>query len=189
VDTALLVGIAVLSVFAVTGLGVSLAARAAPAEIQDRLWPLPLLWIIVVPLVTVPWSSALVEGLQGEGSCYWKGGNVVCPVRVAVLTLAPGLLNLVPLVWLASPHPRVRRAALLATVLGASRLLVPIVVYVLSSWEGLVGMPGYGALGGYQERSTPSWGWSILLWFVSVGCLFVLTITAVVRGERRQGPR
>jgi hypothetical protein len=145
VDTALFVGIAVLSLFGVTGLGSSLAARfvrpdghahAALAAIQSRLWPLPLLWIIVVPLVTVPGSLNLVQELKGWGGCDWQGGNFVCPVRVAVLTLAPGLLNLVPLLWLASPHPRVRRAALLATVLGASRLLMPIVLYVLSSGRG-----------------------------------------------------
>lgn len=55
---------------------------------------------------------------------------MLCPTQDMVMSLAPGLLNLVPVVWLVSRNSEVRWAAVSATWLGALRLAAPAFIYL-----------------------------------------------------------
>ena len=123
-------------------------------------WFLPFLWILVVPAVTMSAQIALL-GLITDGYQYggvFAGGEAgacdqvaqldydkqwSCPAAVALPTLLPGLLNLVPLIGLLSAVPIVRAAAAMAGGLGLVRLLVPLALYaadgadvtIIGSWQ------------------------------------------------------
>jgi len=92
----------------------------------------------------------------------------LCPGPLAVATLAPGLLNLVPAFWLLSRKARTQRAAAIATVLGACRVLVPVARYIHSGLdhEGLVNYQ-YNSFNGTNvpgfEVAPFLWGASVLL--------------------------
>jgi len=114
------------------------AATAAPAA----RWYLPLLWILLIPIFTVPLTNVLADRAEyHSGFCSVNAGNYLlpgvgvhasCSTGVLLLLLSPGLLNLVPLWWLRSTHPKLRAAALWATVLGALRLIVPAIAVTAS---------------------------------------------------------
>ena len=104
----------------------------------------PLLWILLAPVITVPLSHALVLFMTGPNVCRdysqgWLGGEASCPDWRVLIALSPGLLNLVPFIWLRSDNPDTRRAAILAAIQGSLRLIVP-VMGVLTSGPG-VGCP------------------------------------------------
>ncbi len=104
-------------------------------------WAWPFLWILLIPAVTVPlqqallWQEALPGVFAGTSNCqrsgeYWEAWE--CPVGDVLPTLLPGLLNLVPFLWLLSPVRRTRYAAAVAGTLGAVRVVVPAIIYVAS---------------------------------------------------------
>jgi hypothetical protein len=154
-------------------------------------WSWPLLWIVLIPLVTVPatwWLlGRLVDGracvdLGPTGPASWTWSSS-CPVAFALATLAPGLLNLVPALGLRSPQPRARTAATVATLLGAMRLLVPALL-LLSSGPQVRVVWGFGPpvlhLFGPIPGNDPAMAVSPILWVVSV-------IALVWLGRRRPG--
>jgi len=102
-----------------------------------RFWIWPLFWILLIPFVTVPLTRALTSSLVGTDACIpiaitsgypvpGTGGETwSCPAGFVLLTLAPGLLNFVPILWLRSRIAKTRLAAVVATILGGIRLMVP----------------------------------------------------------------
>lgn len=99
-------------------------------------WLLPYLWLLFVPLLTVALtrnslSSLRYDSLDPGGPCTALGvvsehqGSWRCPVAVGLIAYAPGVLNMVPLLWLLSARPVVRGVATVAGLFGVARLLVP----------------------------------------------------------------
>jgi len=186
-------------------------ATAAPEPAQDlestrNWWGLPFfLWLIVVPVLTVPWTYGLAKNLDPvryptpshswpaplapllndlrctEAPVHWEGMwsaasfDRLCPTELALATLVPGALNLLPAFGLLLPRRRARKAALLAAGLGLSRWLVPAAIYLGSA---LV----HGGLVAYYHNPItpempPAWSWLVswALW----GATFIFMIHVV----------
>jgi hypothetical protein len=124
------------------------------AHTQDPLsWGWPLLWVVFIPVVTVPATMWLLNLLVDSNVCIpvtptgfspLQRGSY-CPVSLALVALTPGLLNLVPATRLRAPQPRARSAATVATVLGSIRLVAPAVV-LLTSWPQVLVETGLGVI-------------------------------------------
>ncbi len=115
-------------------------------------WSMPFWWITLTPIVTVLLSTILFSALAGyqtpaevglpdpAAGCdrdSWFGG--FCPTyeysEVAPTIFAfvlPGLLNLLPFLWVSSTRPRVLAAGIVAGLLGVLRFSIPVVVLMLS---------------------------------------------------------
>jgi hypothetical protein len=92
-----------------------------------RAWGAPLLWLAAVPVVALPVAFLLVGWEVREPTCKiyaFIGATAECPVSALVPSvLVPGLLNLVPLLWLRNADQRTRIAAIAASVLGLAGLV------------------------------------------------------------------
>lgn len=116
----------------------------------------PLAWILLTPIATIPATAILTGVLTQAFSGRYAtldaleaaaAANPYCPVHVsfgamAILgivnaaavcpdgyvlgVLSPGLLNLVPILWLLSSRLQTRRAAIVASALGGLRFLIPV---------------------------------------------------------------
>jgi hypothetical protein len=98
----------------------------------SRKWLSPLLWILFIPFITVPLTLAITSMIIGTGACVPLDQGIdyeilSCNAASILLALAPGLLNLGTLLWLRSGSSKTRLAAIVATILGGLRLLVPVV--------------------------------------------------------------
>ncbi len=104
----------------------------------DPHWPWAFLWLLVIPIITVPLTLVSMSSLSTSGVCErvfvpregYSGlfaSDYSCPRVQSLLTHAPGLLNLVPAIWLTASTSRVRLIAALATGIGATRLAAPAV--------------------------------------------------------------
>ncbi len=117
-------------------------------------WSMPFWWIILTPIVTVPLSGILFSGLAGyleppevglppnPPACPFLFGDPdpdcgpqfryseVAPTIFAFVL--PGLLNLVPFLWVSSTRPRVLAAGIVAGLLGLLRLALPPTVLMLA---------------------------------------------------------
>ncbi len=163
-------------------------------------WWMPFLWIILTPIVTVPVSAVLFDTLAGPqtpaevglpdpaAGCdrdSWFGGfcstypySEVAPTIFAFVL--PGLLNLVPFLWVSSTRPRVRAAGIVAGLLGIVRFSIPVIVLMLSFDR--VTAPGgttYFDFGGGWINFSPHddvWFFGFLAWLGSllVWVLFVI---------------
>jgi hypothetical protein len=108
--------------------------------------------------------------LHPPGGYTWRN-DYACRVSDALLTLlGPGLLNLVPVLGVSAPDRRARSAAILATILGALRLVVP-ALPVLSRWPRVVVVTGLSPPT-FAPELDPSYWVSPILWLVSVGASF-----------------
>jgi hypothetical protein len=103
-----------------------------------QLWMVPFLWILIIPIFTVPVQSVLVELMvvtEGLG-CHWVyRQGALCPVVAVQAAYLPGLLNLAPLYWYRR-YPsviRTRQASILAATLGGVRYLWPTVGLALEA--------------------------------------------------------
>lgn len=115
----------------------------------------PLAWILLTPIATIPatailtgvltpafsGSYATLDALQAAaaanpyctvhisfGAMAILGvvtAEATCPDAYVLAALSPGLLNLVPLLWLLSNRLQTRRAAIIASALGSLRFLIP----------------------------------------------------------------
>jgi len=109
-------------------------------------WLLAFVWILMTPIVTVPVSAAVFDGLirQPEeigltpnsrsaacrelfGICYEYAE--FSPTLLAFIL--PGLMNLLPILWILSARPRARLAGVVAGLLGLFRLSIPVMVLLL----------------------------------------------------------
>jgi hypothetical protein len=161
-------------------------------------WWRPFLWITLTPIVTVPVSAIVFGALirqpeevgfppnnpqsqidlfQG-GSCDSFLSSPCYEYAEAVPTLLafalPGLLNLAPIAWVLSKNIRVKVAALVALLLGALRLAIPVLVLMLG-YETVANSEGtsyfrWDTLDFIfpSEPTFPIWVLGALAW---VGCL------------------
>jgi hypothetical protein len=146
---------------------------AAPAP----RWYLPLLWILLIPIVTGPVTNFLKDRvIYHSGLCSvtpgFFGAYASCSTVVLLLLLSPGLLNLVPLWWLRSTHPKLRAAALWATVLGALRLIVPAIAVIASPDDNTVSAaPGVFGPSGFVLSILVI---SLALWFATFPVIWIV---------------
>jgi hypothetical protein len=103
-------------------------------------WQWPFVWVITIPVATVPITYLLM--VSRISLCTSAGGFEVryyeCPTSVMIPTLVPGILNLVPFVWLRSAKPQVWTAGLIAGMLGLVRFLSPLAQYNLEGINGVI---------------------------------------------------
>jgi hypothetical protein len=119
--------------------GVEVVIERRRRERPD-IWWLPFLWVILIPLVTVPLQVERLGSSSGFANASihdrcellsrpyesvvpgFKTMNTWrCDAKDVVGTLSPGLFNLAPLLLLGWPRRRTRLAALVAGGLGALR--------------------------------------------------------------------
>ena len=100
----------------------------------QRRWDLaalPYLVLAISPALTLPISAVILASVPGCGNDepWWE-------LRRFEIALLPALADLLPFLWLVSGRPAVRRAAMIAGLLGAARYAVPqaaVLVYSVSS--------------------------------------------------------
>ena len=99
-------------------------------------WYWPFAWILLSPVVTVPLMFLVLNlsahfsaaELEQEPGGLERWGRTFFYLRDVRLAHMPGLLNLLALAWLACPSAQTKLAAVLAGLLGAVRLAVPLLV-------------------------------------------------------------
>jgi len=146
-------------------------------------WYLPLLWILLIPIVTVPLTNVLADRAEyHSGFCSVYAGSYLlpglgahanCSTGLLLLLLSPGLLNLVPMWWLRSTHPRLRAAALWATVLGALRLIVPATAVIASPDDNPV--DAVSGLFGPSDFVMSILTISLVLWLATIPAIWVVS--------------
>ncbi len=163
----------------------------SPSWLND--WSRPFWWIILTPIVTVPLSAILFSVLAG----YHSPGEVGLPDRsehgwfgttyeyaevlpTLIAFALPGLLNLVPFLWVSSTRPRVLAAGIVAGLLGIVRFSIPVIVLMLSFDR--VTNPGGTAyfefpLGIGSLSKVEVWFFGALAW---VGSLLVCALFAAI---------
>lgn len=111
------------------------------ARLKRLTWPqwilvlLPFLWLTLAPAVTILVSSALLELVVQDSSVCTQSatgasyGIYSCSASGVVWTLAPGLLNMLPLLLMLYPNRWVRLAAAVGGGAGAIRLAFPAITY------------------------------------------------------------
>lgn len=116
------------------------------------------------------------------------GGDYWCQPLPIALALTPGILNLVPIGWLLSHDPKTRVAALVAMVLGALRLIVPLIA-LLVGLRATPFAPG-PRVGVGVSMINPSYpndlgvvGLSILLWVMTFVAIVVIARIEVVKKQ------
>ncbi len=146
---------------------------------RARPYAWPFLWILLIPIATVPWTEHLLSGLVDHGSCVLVQECSVfeksweCPVQNVLPTLLPGLLNLVPFLWLSSRQRGVRYAALVAGTLGAVRVAVLALIYVVEG-SSVAMTSDYNVSTGFEIATDSSThAASRILWVVSLGAAIV----------------
>ena len=92
---------------------------------------LPYLVLALSPVLTLPISGIVLASIPdcGVDEPWWE-------LRHFELALVPALADFMPFLWLASAAPGVRRAAIVAGLLGAARYAIPqavTLVYSISS--------------------------------------------------------
>jgi len=141
-------------------------------------WYWPFVWITLSPAVTVPLSFVIL-GLSPEFSSAdlgrasgWR--EVFWYLRDARLADLPGLLNLLALAWLACPSAQTKRAALLAGLLGAIRVAVPLLILgaFTTTYQGDTYVSGFPML--------LSGLCSIGLWFLTAAPLVLFGMSSLI---------
>jgi hypothetical protein len=84
--------------------------------------------LAISPVLTLPIARILLWVIPdcGDDEPWWE-------LRHFQLALAPGLVDLLPFLWLLSRAPAVRRTALVAAVMGSVRYAIPQVATLIYS--------------------------------------------------------
>jgi hypothetical protein len=102
--------------------------------VSQRWWDrpvLPYLVLAVSPVLTLPISWIILASIPdcGDDEPWWE-------LRHFEIALLPALADLLPFVWLLSRTPGVRRAAIVAGLMGSARYAIPqaaTLIYSMSS--------------------------------------------------------
>jgi len=191
-DPDVIVPLAIFAVFVAGGVTILLrralaahrsaeGSRGGPSWLQLSL--LPYLVGLTLPFVTVPLTIFWVDQVTGTSVCVTVPSLAIdkvwhCERNSVLLTLLPGVLNLLPFAWLASRLAEVRRAAVVAGSLGAARLTIPVVLLFA---EG----PTVRLFGSYQFPPAQAGNWSL----VASPVLWLLTLVATVSVARSTSGR
>ena len=101
----------------------------------QRRWDrsvLPYLMLSISPLLTLPISAILLTSIPdcGDDEPWWE-------LRHFEIALLPALADLLPFLWLVSAAPAVRRAAIVAGLMGSARYAIPQAATLMySMWSG-----------------------------------------------------
>ena len=110
-----------------------------------------MLWLVLVPIITVPSTLILTSLILHTNACHvtpdFFGGQASCQVGLVLVALLPGLLNLAPTLWLRSTSSKTRFAAIAATSIGAIRLVVPAAILIANASADPANA-NYGSCGG-----------------------------------------
>src|SRR3989304_337430 len=92
---------------------------------------LPYLMLAVSPLLTLPINWIILASIPncGDDEPWWE-------LRHFEIALVPGLADLLPFLWLVSGAAAVRRAAIVAGLMGSARYAIPqaaMLIYAMSS--------------------------------------------------------
>jgi len=197
----------------------------SPESTAEGSWPwddwlLAFVWILITPIVTVPVTAAVFDGLirqpeeiglppndSGFGAGLFEGGGCnsllgpTCyeyaefsPTLLAFIL--PGLVNLLPVLWMLSSRPRARLAGVVAGLLGGIRSAIPILVLTLG-YERVTNVAGTSYFRwdtlDFIVPSEPTFGIWMLGAFAWLGCLIALfafwTLTDERRGRRAVSKR
>jgi hypothetical protein len=125
------------------------------------------LLVFLIPVLTALSSFAIVLSLPdcGIDEPAWELGHM----RLAFL---PGVLNLVPILWLLSRAPRVKQAAGVAGIMGGAQFLLP-----QAAIAYYAAVPGAGGQGVNAACSVSSF---LLLWLVTG--MIILWLVCVILG-------
>jgi len=189
---------------------------------EQRGFPIgPLLWIVLTPIATIPLTMLATGSLlpsSGPFNTYddvlaaaaadhlcqvtISGGNIfgqvgaqaTCSDRLVLAALAPGLLNLLPVVWLLSRNPETQLAAALASILGAARFIIPMAAVLTvapSPGSGCISAALCNIPAGFTVISvgSPAYpnSWNGVGW-ISLA-LWLITVIVYVVYRRRFAPR
>jgi len=107
-----------------------------------RKWFWPFLWVLFIPVVTVPLSVFLQSHITlNEGTELGLGNGGPWAARdQALATFFPALLNLVAFAWCLFGDGRARWAAIWAGVIGAAGAILPFVVMLNTDSLGQDGL-------------------------------------------------
>ncbi len=154
------------------------------------LWPL--LLVILSPFVTLPITGIVISFLPECGNDWplWQ-------VRHLRLALLPGVVDLVPFVWLLSAKSRVKHAAAIAGVIGVARVALPqLTLAFIAARYG--GQGPFGPSAGQYSSRDPSCFVSpfmlgplilLMLGISAVSALFcVFLIRRAKRSQKPSGP-
>jgi hypothetical protein len=121
----------------------------------------------------------------------YKYDLYLCNRARMVISLLPGLPNLVPILFILHRSMIVRRAAVIASILGGLRFAVPVLLAVAApgGWNLSAldddASDGYYAISfGFNSASV-----SLLLWIASVAIFGVLSLKRSLLGPRLDGTR
>src|SRR4051812_11791709 len=95
----------------------------------------PIVWILFIPYVTVPVTLYLVSSMARHCQVLEQHADAAvlsCSTSDALLTLIPGIANLLPLAFLFSHFSEIRLEAGIASALGALRTAIPAVLLSFS---------------------------------------------------------
>ena len=116
-------------------------------RLNRPLWPL--LLVVLSPLVTLPITGIVISFLPecGNDVPWWQVGHL----RLALL---PGVVDLVPFVWLLSGKSRVKHAAAMAGAIGVARVALPQLTlgFIAARYGGQEGTPIGPPAGQYISR-------------------------------------
>jgi hypothetical protein len=103
-------------------------------------WKWPFAFVLSAPLITVPATLMMLQALSDScvGQAVLELVYLECSTPDVLKALLPGLLNLLPLMWLRLGSRVVREAALVAGSCGMIRLAVVMASYALAGAAGSI---------------------------------------------------
>lgn len=93
-------------------------------------WYSPYLVLLLVPVITLPVTFTIWESIP-----YCIIDEHQYKTRDVALALSPTVADLLPFLWFLSRAPGVRRAAIIAGLIGAARFAIPVVLLLAEVQE------------------------------------------------------
>ena len=106
--------------------------------IKLRFPSAPFAVLMGLPVITVPITLALMILTAPR---FWGGDGEGIRLEYLQRAFLPGVLNLLPLLWLASSKPEIRGAALVCGAIGGLRFVAPelvLMAYGQDPWEEFI---------------------------------------------------
>ena len=131
----------------------------------DR-WFLPYLVLVLSPVLTLPVSGLLIGSLP-----YCLVDEPSYRLRHFEIALLPSLADLLPFLWLASSTLGVRRAAIVAGLIGSVRFAIPQVLTLIEHIEVVRWVPSGDALHPPEPELCPEY---------TIHTFFILSLVFII---------